>query len=88
MFLCGIIFENEIDSINYVNIYDECLDLLSFCNNNNEIGFNFNPVIIVFSIIYIIRKKYKLNNTDTLNLFSIFNIKFCQIKGKKIFNTK
>ena len=80
MFLCGIIFENEIDSINYVNIYDECLDLLSFCNNNNEIGFNFNPVIIVFSIIYIIRKKYKLNNTDTLNLFSIFNIKFCQIK--------
>ena len=80
MFLCGIIFDNEIDSINYVNIYDECLDLLSFCNNNNEIGFNFNPVIIVFSIIYIIRKKYKLNNTDTLNLFSVFNIKFCQIK--------
>ena len=80
MFICGIIFENENDLINYVNIYDECLDLLSFCNNNNEIGFNFNPVIIVFSIIYIIRKKYKLNNTDTLNLFSIFNIKFCQIK--------
>ena len=80
MFICGIIFENENDLINYVNIYDECLDLLSFCNNNNEIGFNFNPVIIVFSIIYIIRKKYKLNNTDTLNLFSVFNIKFCQIK--------
>ena len=80
MFICGIIIENENDLINYVNIYDECLDLLSFCNNNNEIGFNFNPVIIVFSIIYIIRKKYKLNNTDTLNLFSIFNIKFCQIK--------
>ena len=80
MFICGIIIENENDLINYVNIYDECLDLLSFCNNNNEIGFNFNPVIIVFSIIYIIRKKYKLNNTDTLNLFSVFNIKFCQIK--------
>jgi len=80
MFICGIIFENEINFINYSNIYDECLDLLSLCTNNNEIGFNFNPVILVFSIIYIIRKKYKLKNTDTLNLFSIFNIKFNQIK--------
>ena len=80
MFICGIIFENEIDSIHYTNIYDECLNLLSFCNNNNEMGFNFNPVIIVFSIIYIIRKKYKLNISDTLKLFSIFDIKFYQIK--------
>ena len=80
MFVCGIIFENEIDLINHSNIYDECLNLLSFCNNNNEIGFNYNPVIIVFSLIYIIRKKYKLNIKDTLNLFSLFNIKFYQIK--------
>ena len=80
MFICGIIFENEIDSNNYTNIYDECLNLLSFCINNNEIGFNFNPTLIAFSIIYIIRKKFKLKSEDTFKLFYIYDIKFSQIK--------
>ena len=80
MFICGIIFENEISQNEYSNIYDECLDLLLFCNNNKEIAFYFNPVLIVFSVIYLIRKKYKLKFIDTLDLFSLFDIKFSQIK--------
>ena len=88
MFICGIIFENEIDINEYTNIYNECLDLLLFCNNTNEIGFYYSPVLIVFSVIYLIRKKYKCKTMDTLDLFSLFDIKFSQIKEcvKLIFN--
>ena len=80
IFICGIIFEDEININEYSNINEECLNLLLFCNNNNEIAFYYNPVLIVFSVIYIIRKKYKLKFIDTLDLFSLFNIKFNQIK--------
>ena len=81
-FICGIIFENEIDinEFSYSNIYDECLKLLSFCNDSNEIAFYYNPVLIVFSVIYLIRKKYRLKILDTMDLFSLFNIKFSNIK--------
>ena len=80
MFICGIIFEEEISIKEYSKINEECLNLLLFCNNNNEIAFYYNPVLIVFSIIYIIRKKYKFKFMDTLDLFSLFDIKFNQIK--------
>lgn len=80
MFICGIIFEEEINIKEYSKINEECLNLLLFCNNNNEIAFYYNPVLIVFSIIYIIRKKYKFKFMDTLDLFSLFDIKFNQIK--------
>lgn len=80
MFICGIIFENEIDINEYSNIYDECLNLLSICNNTNEIGFYYNPAIISFSIIYLVRKKYKLKFIDTIDLFSLFDIKYNHIK--------
>ena len=80
MFICGIIFEEEINIKEYSKINEECLNLLLFCNNNNEIAFYYNPVLIVFSVIYIIRKKYKFKFMDTLDLFSLFDIKFNQIK--------
>ena len=80
MFICGIIFEEEISIKEYSKINEECLNLLLFCNNNNEIAFYYNPVLIVFSVIYIIRKKYKFKFMDTLDLFSLFDIKFNQIK--------
>ena len=80
MFICGIIFENEIDINEYSNIYDECLNLLFLCNNTNNIGFYYTPSIIVFSIIYLVRKKYKLKFIDTMDLFSLFDIKYNQIK--------
>ena len=80
MFICGIIFEEEISIKEYSKINEECLNLLLFCNNNNEVAFYYNPVLIVFSVIYIIRKKYKFKFMDTLDLFSLFDIKFNQIK--------
>ena len=80
MFICGIIFEEEISIKEYSKINEECLNLLLFCNNNNEIAFYYNPVLIVFSVIYIIRKTYKFKFMDTLDLFSLFDIKFNQIK--------
>ncbi len=53
MFICGIIFEEEISIKEYSKINEECLNLLLFCNNNNEIAFYYNPVLIVFSEINI-----------------------------------
>ena len=79
MFICGIIFEDEIKN-NYSNINKECLNLLLFCTKTNEISFYYNPILISFSIIYLIRRKYELKMTDTLDLFSLFDIKFSQIK--------
>ena len=79
LFICGIIFEDEIKN-NYSNINKECLNLLLFCTKTNEISFYYNPVLISFSILYLIRRKYELKMTDTLDLFSLFDIKFSQIK--------
>ena len=79
LFICGIIFEDEIKN-NYSNINKECLNLLLFCTKTNEISFYYNPVLISFSVIYLIRRKYELKITDTLDLFSLFDIKFSQIK--------
>ena len=80
MFICGIVFEDEINLSESSNINEECLNLLLLCINNNEIAFYYNPVIIAFSVIYIIRKEYKFKYMDTLDLFSLFDIKFNQIK--------
>ena len=79
MFINGILFEGEIQN-DYSNINEECLNLLFFCINTNEISFYYNPVLISFSVIYLIRRKYELKITDTLDLFSLFDIKFSQIK--------
>ena len=80
LFICGIIFENEIEGNDYSHIYDDCLECLNFCNKQIEISLYYSPVLIVFSIIYLIRKKAKLKFSSSMNLFSLFDIKFCDIK--------
>ena len=80
IFICGIIFADELEEKEIKKIYDDCFEILGFCIEQNDIYINFNPVQIVFGIIYYVRKK----NNFKKNIFKYFNdlfdIKFNYIK--------
>lgn len=80
MMICGYLFNNEIEKNKMDKIYDECLKILNFCIEQNEIYINYNPVQIVFGIIYLVRKRYNLKSDIIKYMNDLFNIKFCSIK--------
>jgi hypothetical protein len=80
MMICGYIFNNEIEKNKIDKIYDECLKILNFCIEQNEIYVNYNPVQIVFGIMYLVRKRYNLKSNIIKYMNDLFNIKFCSIK--------
>ena len=80
IFICGIIYANEIKETEIKNIYDKCIKILFFCVEQNEIYLKFNPIQIAFGIIYLIRKKYNLKNNISKYFDDLFGIKFSYIK--------
>lgn len=80
IFICGIVFVNEFSQKDIKQIYDECFKILNFCIEQNEIYILFNSVQVVFSIIYLIRKKYNLKKNITKYFNDLFDIKFCYLK--------
>ena len=80
IFICGIIFINEIEENEIKNIYDICFDILKFCIEQNEIYTNYNAVQLVFGIIYLVRKKYNFKKNISKYFYDIFDIKFSYIK--------
>ena len=80
LMICGYIFNNEIEIKKMDKMYDECLKILNFCIEQNEIYVNYNPVQIVFGIIYLVRKRYNLKNNIIKYMNDLFNVKFCSIK--------
>ena len=79
-FICGIIFVNEINETEIKKIYDKILEILSFCTEQNEIYIQFNPIQVVFGIIYLIRKQYNLKINIGKYFDELFGIKFRYIK--------
>ena len=80
IFICGIIFANEIKETEIKKIYNKSLEILGFCVEQNEIYLKFNPIQVVFGIIYLIRKKYNLKNNIAKYFDELFGIKFSYIK--------
>ena len=80
IFVCGIIFINEIEQDKIKKIYDICFDILKNCVEQDEIYKNYNAVQLVFSIIYLVRKKYNLKKNISKYFYDIFDIKFSYIK--------
>ena len=80
IFICGIIFVNEIEENEIKKIYDKSLEILAFCVEQNEIYINFNPIQVSFGIIYLIRKKYNLKKNISKYFDDLFGIKFSYIK--------
>jgi len=80
LMICGYIFNNEIEMKKMDKMYDECLKILNFCIEQNEIYVNYNPVQIVFGIIYLVRKRYNLKTNIIKYINDLFNVKFCSIK--------
>ena len=80
LMICGYIFNNEIEIKKMDKMYDECLKILNFCIEQNEIYINYNPVQIVFGIIYLVRKRYNLKTNIIKYMNDLFNVKFCSIK--------
>ena len=80
LMICGYIFNNEIEIKKMDKMYDECLKILNFCIEQNEIYVNYNPVQIVFGIIYLVRKRYNLKTNIIKYMNDLFNVKFCSIK--------
>ena len=80
LMICGYIFNNEIEMKKMDKMYDECLKILNFCIEQNEIYVNYNPVQIVFGIIYLVRKRYNLKTNIIKYMNDLFNVKFCSIK--------
>ena len=78
--ICGYIFNNEIEKNKIDKIYDECIKILNFCIEQNEIYVNYNPVQIVFGIIYLVRKRYNLKSNIIKYMNDLFDVKFCSIK--------
>ena len=78
--ICGYIFNNEIEKNKMDKVYDECLKILNFCVEQNEIYINYNPVQTVFGIIYLVRKRYNLKSNIIKYMNDLFNVKFCSIK--------
>ena len=82
MLSSGIILEKETDNFNIISkTYSECLNLLDFCFNENDIMIQHSMSEIVLSIISLVRKQNNL----------IFNIdkyfaKIYNIELKKYFN--
>ena len=57
----GIILEKETNNFNIITkIYSECLNLLDFCFNEKDIMLQNSMSEIIFSIIYLVRKKNNL----------------------------
>ena len=80
IFICGIIYSDEIDINGIDKIYDECLKILNFCVEQNEFYVNYNPIQIVFGIIYLVRKKFNLAENIMKNYYNLFDFKFSFIK--------
>ena len=80
MMICGYIFNNEIEKNKINKIYDECLKILNFCVEQNEIYIDYDPVQTVFGIIYLVRKRYNLESNIIKYMNDLFNVKFCSIK--------
>lgn len=80
LMICGYIFNNEFEIKEMDKIYDECLKILNFCVEQNEIYINYNPVQIVFGIIYLIRKRNNLKTNIIKYMNDLFNVKFSSIK--------
>ena len=80
IFVCGIIFADEVEEKEIKKIYDDCFQTLGFCIEQNVIFINFNPVQVVFGIIYYIRKKHNLHKNISKYLNDLFDIKFSYIK--------
>ena len=80
IFICGIIFVNEIKETEIKKIYDKSLEILGFCVEQNEIYIKFNSIQVVFGIIYLIRKQYNLKNNIAKYFDDLFGIKFSYIK--------
>ena len=80
IFICGIIFPNEIEENKIKKIYDICLEILGFCVEQNEIYLNYNPIQVVFGIIYLVRKNYNLKKNISKYFNDLFDIKFSYIK--------
>ena len=57
----GIILDKEIKDFNIVSkVYQECLNLLNFCFEKNDIMLEHSMSEIIFSIIYLVRKQNNL----------------------------
>ena len=80
IFVCGIIFINEIEEKEIKKVYDLCFDMLKFCIEQDEIYKDYNSVQLVFGIIYLVRKKYNLKKNISKYFYDIFDIKFSYIK--------
>ena len=76
IFICGFVLLNEIKNIDINKIYDDCINLLDLCIEEDEICLHYNTAQIIFAIIYITRKKNKLTTNICKIYFQIFKIKF------------
>lgn len=80
IFICGIIFANEIDDIEIKKIYEECFGILGSCVEQNEIYLNYNPIQVVFGIVYLVRKKKNLKKNIIKYFNDVFGIRFSYLK--------
>jgi len=93
LFICGILFDNEVEEKEIKKIYDECFEILSFCIGQNDIYIKYNPVQVALGIIYFVRKKYNLKKNIFKYFNDLFGIKFSYIKEctkliSKLYNNK
>ena len=78
----GIILEKETKDFNVISkVYQECLNLLNFCFEKNDIILEYSSSEIVFSIIYLVRKQ----NNLIYKIDKIFK-KIYKIEFKKYLN--
>lgn len=93
LFICGILFDNEVEEKEIKKIYDECFEILGFCIEQNDLYIKYNPVQVAFGIIYFVRKKYNLKKNIMKYFNDLFDIKFSYIKEctkliSKLYNNK
>ena len=71
----GIILEKETNNFNIISkIYSDCLNLLDFCFNDDNIMLEYSISEIVFSIIYLVRKRNNLIYHIEKYFSKIYNI--------------
>ena len=71
----GIILDKETNNFNIISkIYSECFNLLDYCFNDDNIMLEYSMSEIVFSIIYIVRKRNNLIYNIEKYYSKIYNI--------------